>query len=94
MLIRVKTAQPIQLFSPKDAYLILRQLRKKWQKYLRVLTGEAKNKILGPSEQPPPPAHLKCSYRKRSLIFVIIFLKLHAPILFRLEENVKSLPIW
>ena len=48
-------AADFNLFSPKDAYLIFRQLQKRG--YNRVLTGDAKNEILCPTG---PPYALKC----------------------------------
>ena len=50
MLISVKIAQPISFFLPKDAYL--GNYKKEGEKYSRVLTGGAKNEMLGPSGSP------------------------------------------
>ena len=45
MLIRVKMAELISIFSLKDAYQIFRQLSKEEEKSLRVLTRDAKIEI-------------------------------------------------
>lgn len=58
MLISVKTTQPILIFlSTKEAQQLFRQLQKRIvEKYVCVLTGDAKNEILGPSGPPLPYA--------------------------------------
>ena len=46
----LKTAQPIHFFTPKDTYLIFRQLQKKTE----ILTGDAKMKSWVQLDPPPP----------------------------------------
>ena len=58
MLISVKMAQPISFFfHQKMRNLYLGNYKKEGEKSLRVLTGDAKNEMLGPSG---PPYTLKC----------------------------------
>ena len=55
MLISVKMARPISFFSPKDAQpMVTKTYQKRAGKSLRILTGDAKNEIMGPSGPPPP----------------------------------------